>query len=62
MFNETPLMTDDVYEAVYGSLATVSHSHIDEAISAVVHIAGLADSHSVFWAEALGLAKRVINL
>lgn len=41
---------------------TVSRAQIDECIEAVRDIVKLAHSQSIFWAEALGLARRAVNL
>jgi ornithine--oxo-acid transaminase len=40
----------------------VSREQVDEAVSALKQVVELAHSPSVFWTEALGLAKRVINV
>ena len=40
----------------------VSREQIDEAIDAVCRVIELAHSPSVFWTEALGLARRVVNV
>ncbi|HEY1945905.1 MAG TPA: aspartate aminotransferase family protein [Bryobacteraceae bacterium] len=40
----------------------VSHQQIDEAVEAVYQVVKLAHSPAVFWSEALGLARRVVNV
>lgn len=40
----------------------VTRQQIDEAITAIQEVVKLAHSPTVFWAEALGLARRVINV
>jgi ornithine--oxo-acid transaminase len=40
----------------------VSKEQVDEAIEAVCEVVRLAHSPSVFWTEALGLARRVVNV
>src|SRR5947199_8371224 len=40
----------------------VSREQIDEAIDAVCAVIELSHSPSVFWTEALGLARRVVNV
>ncbi|HWF46028.1 MAG TPA: aspartate aminotransferase family protein [Bryobacteraceae bacterium] len=41
---------------------TISEAQIDECIHAVKSVVKLAHSQRVFWAEALGLARRAVNL
>jgi ornithine--oxo-acid transaminase len=40
----------------------VSKAQIDEAVDAVHHVVQLAHSPTEFWTEALGLARRVVNV
>ena len=40
----------------------VTESQIDEAVEAICQVVELAHSPTVFWSEALGLARRVVNI
>ncbi len=40
----------------------ISKSQIDEAVEAICQIVKLAHSPTVFWSEALGLARRIVNV
>jgi ornithine--oxo-acid transaminase len=40
----------------------VSKAQIDEAVEAIYQVVKLAHSPTVFWSEALGLARRVVNV
>jgi ornithine--oxo-acid transaminase len=40
----------------------VTKDHIDEAVEAIYQVVKLAHSPTIFWSEALGLARRVVNV
>jgi hypothetical protein len=40
----------------------ISESHIDEYVGAARSVVELLHSPGVFWSEALGLARRAVNL
>ena len=40
----------------------ISRNHIDEAVEAVYQVVKLAHAPTLFWTEALGLARRVVNV
>lgn len=58
----TQICGNDFMVLKLAPLLIVSQEQVDEAISSVKQVVELAHSPSGFWTEALGLARRVMNV